>query len=916
VGRRAAVARRQDRPGLRVAAAQGVDERLPESRRSDRDPRARLPLRIDPEQIDLCVFEQLLENGRRAHAERAYADAAKILREALALWRGPPLADFAFDAFASSEIARLQELRLEALELRIDADLELGRHATLVAELEVLTAEHPLRERLCAQHMLALYRSGRQSEALGRYTEARAALVDELGLEPGLALRDLQQAMLRQDPALEPVPEPEAPPATNRNEVAAHRRRPLVPVIAGAAIAAAAATLIALLVHGAPRVVVQPNSVAYIDPARNAVVGQVAVGVRPADISASADGIWVANRDDNSISQIDAHSAQVVRTMQTGTSVDALTTDGNALWTMDAPDGMALRIDPTFRSVVRRVRVGKRLGASNTAPSPIAAGVNSIWASTGFAAVAHVPGGAGAVTRTDVGNEPAALADGDGATWVVDDLDDTVSRIDRAGVVTKTTPVGDGASALAVGAGAVWVANTADGTVTRIDPATGAGMTTIPVGAGPTGIAVGAGAVWVANSRDGTVSRIDPRRDRVVATIAVGDSPDNLTVSAGRVWVTVQTGSVSPPSRAGGTVRIVQGKDFNSTDPALMVGYGPQAAQLEFATCAKLLNYPDLAGPRGSRLVPEVAAAMPRVSADGRTYTFIVRRSFRFSPPSNELVTARAFARAIERFLSPTLQPQDDLAVFLSDIVGYDAYRSRRTAHLAGVSATSRTLTIRLAHPDPSLPTRMAMPYLCAVPPDTPIRAGAWKRSRRPVRTTSPSTTPIGSFCSDATPTIAGHGRTVRRRSTTASGWRRKRPRRMCGRDKPTMRMPRSATSTSPAPSALPSGRCSFACTGRTAPRPVRDTSATSSTARSRCSTCCSTRDARCLPARACAGQSTSRWIAVNWLEPPGPTSPDCPPTNTCRPACRGSATQTSTRSAGRTSLAPEALPAQATGAP
>ena len=215
-------------------------------------------------------------------------------------------------------------------------------------------------------------------------------------------------------------------------------------------------------------------------------------------------------------------------------------------------------------------------------------------------------------------------------------------------------------------------------------------MTTIPVGAGPTGIAVGAGAVWVANSRDGTVSRIDPRRDRVVATIAVGDSPDNLTVSAGRVWVTVQTGSVSPPPRAGGTVRIVQGKDFNSTDPALMVGYGPQAAQLEFATCAKLLNYPDLAGPRGSRLVPEVAAAMPRVSADGRTYTFIVRRSFRFSPPSNELVTARAFARAIERFLSPTLQPRDDLAVFLSDIVGYDAYRSGRSAHLPASQPSSR----------------------------------------------------------------------------------------------------------------------------------------------------------------------------------------------------------------------------------
>ena len=129
-----------------------------------------------------------------------------LLREALGLWRGPPLADFAFDSFAQEEIARLEELRLAAIEERIDADLALGRQADLVAELEALVAHHPLRERLRGQLMLALYRSGRQAEALQVYQDARHVLVEELGLEPGRALQQLEQAILRQDPVARSPP--------------------------------------------------------------------------------------------------------------------------------------------------------------------------------------------------------------------------------------------------------------------------------------------------------------------------------------------------------------------------------------------------------------------------------------------------------------------------------------------------------------------------------------------------------------------------------------------------------------------------------------------------------------------------------------------------------------------------------------
>src|SRR5437868_2245470 len=130
-------------------------------------------------------FEALAAQGRAALAAGEPDRAAALLREGLALWRGPPLADLAYEAALQAEAARLEELRLEALEDRIEADLALGRHRELVPELNALVAEAPLRERLRAQQILALYRCGRQADALAAYGEARRRLVDELGIEPG-----------------------------------------------------------------------------------------------------------------------------------------------------------------------------------------------------------------------------------------------------------------------------------------------------------------------------------------------------------------------------------------------------------------------------------------------------------------------------------------------------------------------------------------------------------------------------------------------------------------------------------------------------------------------------------------------------------------------------------------------------------
>jgi WD40 repeat protein/DNA-binding SARP family transcriptional activator len=164
-------------------------------------------LRLDPEAVDALRFERLVRDAAEGHRNGGVGEAAHM---ALALWRGPPLADLADEPFAAGEARRLEELRLAALELAVESDLEAGRHRGLIARLDALVAEHPLRERLHYLRMLALYRAGRQAEALEAYCAARAALVEAVGAEPGAELRRLHEAILRQDGALD-LEAPELP---------------------------------------------------------------------------------------------------------------------------------------------------------------------------------------------------------------------------------------------------------------------------------------------------------------------------------------------------------------------------------------------------------------------------------------------------------------------------------------------------------------------------------------------------------------------------------------------------------------------------------------------------------------------------------------------------------------------------------
>lgn len=190
---------------------------LPEPRLHTRAPGYALD--VGEDELDLARFERLVADGREALSQGEAAKAAELLRDALGLWRGPALAEFS-EPFARSESARLEELRLAALEWRIEADLALGRHGDVIGELETLIARDPLRERLRSQHMVALYRSGRQADALAGYQAHRRALDAELGIEPSPSLKELERRILLHDSGLD-VP---APPATGPAEVVRNAR--------------------------------------------------------------------------------------------------------------------------------------------------------------------------------------------------------------------------------------------------------------------------------------------------------------------------------------------------------------------------------------------------------------------------------------------------------------------------------------------------------------------------------------------------------------------------------------------------------------------------------------------------------------------------------------------------------------------
>ena len=690
-------------------------------------------LAVSPDQVDAACFDAMVAEARHELVVGEPADGRELLVSALALWRGEALADLAYEPFAQSEIARLEEARLAALEERIEVDLMLGHDRDVVGELEVLVGCHPHRERLLGQLMLALYRCGRQADALAVYRKSREALGDELGLEPGPELRALEQRILTHDPALAAAPQSaERAPGTR-----AARGRALIALGGVLLLAAAIAAGILELASGGPGAVrVTANSLAVIDAHTDRVVGQAAVGTRPGPIAFGAGSLWVANRDDQTISRVDPRTFRTLHTIPIGGPPTGIAANGSGVWVVESAlsqyvnstSVFVARIDPDFNTPSGGVRIGNVIPDG---PGVVAASGNSVWVAPSTGRLTRLNASTDRVAyQKDPNASPAGIAIGDGAVWLTDNEADNVTRVDRTGVLSSI-PVGNGPTGITVGAGGVWVVNSLDDTVVRIDPGTGSGTVTIPVGSSPAGIVIGAGSVWVANSGDGTVTRVNPHTNRVQATIRVGGSPQALTFADGRIWVTVDAQSIGSNhgGSASGTLRLVSSSDVDSMDPALATD--PLAQELLYATCAGLVNYPDKPGLAGSRPTAEVAQSLPARSGDGRTYTFRIRTGFRFSPPSSQPVTAQTFKTSIERALNSRMHSY--FAPRLGDIVGARAYMAGKTSHIAGVVADGDTLTIHLLAPAPDFLSRVALPAFCAVPSDTPIsRKGVTPASAGP----------------------------------------------------------------------------------------------------------------------------------------------------------------------------------------
>ena len=267
-------------------------------------------LQLADEQLDARRFERLVAEGRAALGRNEPGQAAAKLRAALQLWRGPALADLSNGQGPGVEAARLEELRLGAIVDRIDADLALGRHADVTGELEALVAAYPLRERLHEQLMIALYRSGRQAEALEAYQAARRTLVDDLGLEPGPALQRLERAILRQDASLDlPGQGPAAPGAgqagrTRRSWLRGpNRAKQLSAVVVASAVALA--LLAAMTTRGQAQLAAGPNTVGVIDAGTGALT-EVVPGVgRPNGVAYGAGAAWVTDSADDVLLRVD-----------------------------------------------------------------------------------------------------------------------------------------------------------------------------------------------------------------------------------------------------------------------------------------------------------------------------------------------------------------------------------------------------------------------------------------------------------------------------------------------------------------------------------------------------------------------------------------------------------------------------------
>jgi YVTN family beta-propeller protein len=666
-------------------------------------------LRVEPGELDLERYDGLVADAASLREQGDAAGAARELREALALWRGPALADLRYEPGVSRLADGLEERRLHALEQRLDADLARGDSATLVAELHQLVRSHPSRERLVGQLALALYRAGRQADALASLAETRQHLARELGLAPGPALRELERQILQHDSALD-LPVRAATGLQRRS-----RRIALVGVAAVAIIAAGIAVAVsAQSGHDARRPVAETSSrLLSFGVHSGSAQQQALLSAVASAVAAGGGAVWVAEPNTHDVLRIDQATGSVVDRIPVRGQPSGIAIDGGSVWVASTLTGTLSRIAVDTGTVTQTISLG---GADATA---VAVGKAGLWvADSTDGALLQIDRETGETLRTvTLGGSPTALAVTASAIWVADHDAGQVSEIDASsGRRLATADVGGGPAAIAVGPGAVWVANSLDATAARIDPETGAVVAVVAVGSDPSGITVAGGSVWVANQYSGTLTRIDARTNRITATIPTGGQPAAIGASGASLWVGA---GPAPHTHRGGTLVLATTARFPSIDPAFQNTASPnQFGKLAYDT---LVTFEATGGSAALRLVPDLAIALPPPTNGGTEYTFRLRPGIHYS--DGRLLRASDFRRGIERLFRVGSQGSD----YFSGLVGgARCTRTPKTCTLADGIHTddaAGTVEFRLTTSDPDFLYKLtSYSYAVPIPPGIPDR--------------------------------------------------------------------------------------------------------------------------------------------------------------------------------------------------
>jgi peptide/nickel transport system substrate-binding protein len=652
-------------------------------------------LRVRPEAVDAVDFERLADAAARGDGNGTAA------RQALSLWRGSPLLEVIDEPFAAAELRRLEDLWLNVSEQAIGADIEAGRNDEVIARLDELVERHPLRERLHALRMRALYGAGRQAEALDAFRQARTILVEEVGVEPGPELQRLHEAMLRQDPGLAPPGRPPARPRSRRQLPRALVLAAAVAVVAGGAVFAVNRITEPDSLDG-----IDENAVGQIDTADTNLVGQYVVGREPRALVVGAGSVWVADAKDETVSRLEPSRDRVV-TIPVGSDPVALAFGDRALWVAERGDGTVAEISPASNKVTRRIE-------SVNAPSALAAGYGAVWIGSAVDRTVTRVRADGSDVDIHLGASPSAIAAGAGAVWIASEETGTLFRVEpRTGTVVRAIRVGNRPVAVAAGTSGVWVVNRQDATVWRIDPATNSVSDTIPVARDPSAIALSGSDAWVATA-EAQVSRIDRQTRRVSDTVELGNPATALAADGESVWLATRPAAAR---HRGGTVTVGEGPfDFPYLDP------GADVEQQPILSLAYdgLIAYRRTGGTTFGPLVGDLAADVPEPSPDGRTYVFTLRRGIRFS--DGAALKPEDFRASLE----DRLRRHGELASFFDPIIGAShCIREPRACDLSSgiiTDARERTITLRLRRPDPYLLYKLASPLAYIEPAEHPFR--------------------------------------------------------------------------------------------------------------------------------------------------------------------------------------------------